>query len=919
MPCIERLSEALGISPREAALLVDYVNDHAAETAKDLGIELGSATTNEVLTLLSKTNRDALYAAIGDRFKNNRLDAVYKQVKTFEFSKDTEARVIGTVISQVQSGRKPNLIAALNNELLRVAASRQAGFTNALMAPLTKFMNDHPEVRAIMNSILPEGKAKWSEFNREVVKALYRDDLDSLDPKQSAVIHCAQTLRNIMDASRIVMNDQGLSIRYLKGHVPSATDLDRMIASNKDAWIESLMRNLDWDKAFPNADVPGLRGPGATDAARMKFLEGYWRAMTERGVQKHIDKIDGLTEGFAVTDKLAQHFELSKDLFFRDGDAWADYHSKFGRNADIMSQMLYTVMNRSRMAALFSVLGPLPERGLMFIKSRLMRKLETGELNLGIREAADAMAKLSALDVNNGRRLIGTTIKQALNPEDGGISMALAEASGETFHPVNQTIASRMAMLRAVKSMASLGRAVLSSVADPGNVLLSMMFKGQSWTGAMREMFHQFTLHGEVRNGFMREALSRVGVKSGPMGNVSDMYPYFVTAFESLTGEMHARFSADEPGKTAKALAMFFRVNSLASWTDMMRGMCSRMNQNWLGDHVHLGFDALPARMQYSLQMHNIGAAKWEMIRRSAFEAPDRRIYVTPELLRNVPPSEMRRIIDGLREIPEDAPEFLRNQGREMKARWSGDIEAFRRDVERDLHAFLADEVRTGVIEQDSRTRYLLLRGTRPGTLPGELFRFLSMFRSFPVGVADRLVIPGLMGGPANGAFRMDMAKWCATCMVLGYASQWLTDVSQGYYPRDVTGKHAWGSAVGAFRKAGFLGIYGDVLTGLMDTPNNRPWILSAISTAGGPAVSTGVDALSVLYAGLTGDEDWARKAFRLAWQNTPGQNIWYTQLAFQKAIIDNVEEYLQPGVVARRERFNAKNVGRSPIVHSEE
>jgi hypothetical protein len=48
-----------------------------------------------------------------------------------------------------------------------------------------------------------------------------------------------------MDASRIVMNDQGLSIRYLKGHVPSATDLDRMIASNKDAWIESLMRNLD--------------------------------------------------------------------------------------------------------------------------------------------------------------------------------------------------------------------------------------------------------------------------------------------------------------------------------------------------------------------------------------------------------------------------------------------------------------------------------------------------------------------------------------------------------------------------------------------------------------------------------------------------------------------------------------------------
>jgi hypothetical protein len=195
MPCIERLSEALGISPREAALLVDYVNDHAAETAKDLGIELGSATTNEVLTLLSKTNRDALYAAIGDRFKNNRLDAVYKQVKTFEFSKDTEARVIGTVISQVQSGRKPNLIAALNNELLRVAASRQAGFTNALMAPLTKFMNDHPEVRAIMNSILPEGKAKWSEFNREVVKALYRDDLDSLDrsspPSFTALRRCA--------------------------------------------------------------------------------------------------------------------------------------------------------------------------------------------------------------------------------------------------------------------------------------------------------------------------------------------------------------------------------------------------------------------------------------------------------------------------------------------------------------------------------------------------------------------------------------------------------------------------------------------------------------------------------------------------------------------------------------------------------
>lgn len=919
MACVERLAKTLGISERESAALVDYVNDHAAEAASDLGIDLGRASNNDVLTILSKSKRDAVYEAIGNRFKRNRLDDVYKQIKTFEFSKDTEARILGTVVSQVSSGRKPNLVAAINHELLRVTSARRAGYTNALMAPIAKFMNENPEVRAMMNSMGGEGKAKWHQFNIEVVKTLFRDDLVDLDPKQSPVIHCAQVLRESMDASRLLMNEQGLSIRYLEKHVPSSTDLDRMIAANKGAWVDSLMDNLDWERSFPNADVPGLKGPNASDAVRRKFLDGYWRSLTEQGVSKHMDKIDGITEGFAVTDKLAHHFELSKDLFFRDGDAWASYHQQFGRNADVMSQMIYTIMNRSRMAALFSVLGPLPERGLMFIKSRLLKRLESGELNIGPRAMADAAMKLGALDVNNGRRIIGTTLKDALRPEDGGISMALAEASGESFHPVNQTLATRMAVIRTIKSMSSLGRAVLSSVSDPGNVLLSMMFKGQSWTGAMNEMFHQYSLHSEVRNGFMREALSRVGVKSGPMGSVADMYPYFSSAFESLVGEMHARFSADEPGKTARALATFFRVSGLAAWTDMMRGMCSRMNQTWLGDHVHLGFDELPARMQYSLQMHNIGAAKWDMIRRAGFEAPDGRRYVTPELLRNVPPSEMRRILEGMREIPDDAPEFLKNQGREMKTRWKQNLEAFRNDVERDLHAFLADEVRTGVIEQDSRTRYLLLRGTRPGTLPGELFRFLSMFRSFPVGVADRLVVPGLMGGPQGGAFRMDMAKWCATCMVLGYASQWLTDVSQGFYPRQAGGKHTWDTAVGAFRKAGFLGVYGDVLAGLMDTPNNRPWILSAISTAGGPAVSTGVDALSVLYSGLKGDEDWARRAFRLAWQNVPGQNIWYTQLAFQKAITDNVEEYLQPGITARRERFNMKRIGRTPIFKSEE
>jgi hypothetical protein len=97
-----------------------------------------------------------------------------------------------------------------------------------------------------------------------------------------------------------------------------------------------------------------------------------------------------------------------------------------------------------------------------------------------------------------------------------------------------------------------------------------------------------------------------------------------------------------------------------------------------------------------------------------------------------------------------------------------------------------------------------------------------------------------------------------------------------------------WFQAMGY---GGGLGIYGDFLY----QAHARGGPFTAGTTAAGPAIGGGVQFTNMLYAELlalrTGEHrDFGRRLADFVRRNAPGSNLWYTRLATDRLIFDQVQ-----------------------------
>jgi hypothetical protein len=563
----------------------------------------------------------------------------------------------------------------------------------------------------------------------------------------------------------------------------------------------------------------------------------------------HLKVSTGQPNGFKGPRNLAKKVSAERVLHFKDGLAWNEYNKVYGTGS-----------------LREAFLGGLDRSG---DSTGMMRRLGTnpeGNWNAALDELQ--------MDLKNDPE----GLRKFQQDRGGLLKTRFSEIDGTSRMAVNHVGARVASNLRAWQSMAKLGGAVISAVTDLPVAASEMRYQGKGMLSSMG------TLIGGMVKGRkpaeQREILSTLGV-----------------FFDSVRGEVVSKFSADDTlgGQMSKWQQRFFKLNGLTWWTDTMRSTAALMMSHHLAYNRAQNWEQMNPDLRRTLELFDFDAGRWDLVRGTGAKLADGREYITTQ---------------GIDDIPEaDLAGYLTSKGRTANAAAIGEL---REELRGSLRSYITDRASYAVIEPDARTRAMMRRGTQPGTVAGELLRFVGQFKAFPVAILQKSFGRELYGrGYQPGAYganpgreliqamrsgngeKLGIAQLMLWTTLFGYGAMATKDLLKGREPRPADDPNTW---VAAMLQGGALGLYGDFLFG--EANRFGGGLTQSLS---GPTLGL-IDGGYDLLARLRDGDDAAAASFRFAIQNTPFANLFYTRAALDYLILHSVQEALNPGALRRME-----------------
>lgn len=226
-------------------------------------------------------------------------------------------------------------------------------------------------------------------------------------------------------------------------------------------------------------------------------------------------------------------------------------------------------------------------------------------------------------------------------------------------------------------------------------------------------------------------------------------------------------------------------------------------------------------------------------------------------------------------------------------------IQDARFDLEMMLDTFYLDRADHGIPMPGAAERAIMNQGTQPGTVVGEVFRHVMQFKSFPITMIRRGLGREIRGTATGKADIRGLAQLIAGTTVFGYGAMVAKDILKLREARQFTGDFENDSKLlmAAMAQGGGMGIYGDFLFGEFSRYGR-----SAVATAVGPTLGQ-VDDVAELWTRIRTGEDVGSNAFRMAMNNTPFINLFYTRAALDYIILYELQEMMNPGYLSRMEQ----------------
>lgn len=231
--------------------------------------------------------------------------------------------------------------------------------------------------------------------------------------------------------------------------------------------------------------------------------------------------------------------------------------------------------------------------------------------------------------------------------------------------------------------------------------------------------------------------------------------------------------------------------------------------------------------------------------------------------------------------------------------------------------SMITNESYMASLEPGLATRAGASRGARRGTLSGEFWRSLMLFKSFPFAMLNNhyqrmrgiaYAVEASTGSKmqARAAATAYAAAVIVGTTVFGAISLQAANLLAGRDLQDMEKAKFWGNAM---MKGGGLGVFGDMLYNGVFTESSygSPNVLNFLGPVAGSVFDTWDVAMSMRNAALYDKETkWQQKALRLVRGNTPFMNIWYGKMVLDHAVFNDINEMLSPGYL-RRQRERAR------------
>ena len=408
--------------------------------------------------------------------------------------------------------------------------------------------------------------------------------------------------------------------------------------------------------------------------------------------------------------------------------------------------------------------------------------------------------------------------------------------TGRSNMPQNAKLARGASALRNYLTSAHLGSAVISSVTDFNTQRIAAGFVGMSKLGFMRQ-------------------LSRLATSTDMRAQANEAGLIFENAVD--IGNAVARYELEEMHvESAARLADFtIRASGLGWMTEVQRQSFGLEFMSQAVKWQSGSWADLPARTQRMFKSYGIGENDWPAIQRS-------RVHETESGLRLLRSQEIEEV-----------------GGANLADRYMEAITSLTEFAVPSTNIF---------------GRATILGRTQPGSISGEFLRFGLQFKSFPVTMLvtqfGRIMAEAYQGRP--GSAMSYAAGLLVGNTILGALAIQMKETAKGRDPRDMTSGEFWTAAIA---QGGGAGIFGDFFFSDVNRFGG-----GIAETLAGPGVGFLDDMLRFTVGNARelalGEETRAgRELVGLLRNYTPGGSLWYLRLAYEREVLDQLQQVIDP------------------------
>lgn len=452
-------------------------------------------------------------------------------------------------------------------------------------------------------------------------------------------------------------------------------------------------------------------------------------------------------------------------------------------------------------------------------------------------------------------------------------------ATERALSPVSALISNLGTGLRGWLTGSKMGSAILSAPSDFATMRMTAKWNGLDQTKIMKSYLRGLANNPErakliaARTGLIAETWMQAGrtlLRDAFDDHATGLRVGGGNFLTRLLGRNSERFAA----AGGKAAELVIRAQGLAHHTNQLRIAFGLEFYGALADLASKKLADLPAEFQRGFKNYGITEADWDAIRSTGLGD-----------------------LDGIKMI---VPEQL------VKA---GAAEA---ESATKLMGLIAAETDFAVIQPGALERSALLGSNKPGTVKGELLRSLWLFKSFPVTMMTTHGIRSFLDLQKNGIGIGSYAVHFAIATTLmGALSEQMRAVANGKDPLDMLTGSFWATS---FSRGGGAGILGDLIYAGFNKTNQGFFT----QFFGGPVAQFANDVVALtgnnMQAAAAGqDTGMGRELARFVRSYTPGSNLWYSRLATDRLIFDQLQMMLDrkyPQAFRRLEQRAAENYG---------